>query len=200
MAEQSRPVGKAQFRVTGESEVARAGFLRIVDRRVEGEIDGEAEAFTRVVIEHPGAVVVVPVTMDGRAVLVRQYRAATDSELLEVPAGKRDVDGEAPEETARRELAEETGLRAGRLVKLAEFWNTPGFCTEYTHLYAALDLGDVGERAAVRAEEAAMTVESIALDDVDRLIANREIVDAKSIIGLLLARALVAGRFDGMTA
>jgi ADP-ribose pyrophosphatase len=189
-------VGNAAFRVTGESEVARAGFLRIVDRRVEGE----GEAFTRVVIEHPGAVVVVPVTPDGRAVLVRQYRAATDSELLEVPAGKRDVDGEAPDDTARRELAEETGLRAGRLVKLAEFWNTPGFCTEYTHLFAALDLSDVGERAAVRAEEAAMTVESVPLDDVDRLIATREIVDAKSIIGLLLARALVAGGYPGMTA
>jgi ADP-ribose pyrophosphatase len=190
----------ARFRLTGESEVARAGFLRIVDRRVEGQIDGEDEAFTRVVIEHPGAVVVVPVTSDGRAVLVRQYRAATDSELLEVPAGKRDVDGEVPEDTARRELAEETGLRAGRLVKLAEFWNTPGFCTEYTHLFAALDLSKVGERAAVRAEEAAMTVESIPLDGVDRLIATREIVDAKSIIGLLLARALVAGGYPGMTA
>jgi ADP-ribose diphosphatase len=133
-------------------------------------------------------------------VLVRQYRAATDGDLLEVPAGKRDVDGEAPEETARRELVEETGLRAGRLVKLAEFWNTPGFCTEYTHLFAALDLSDAGGRAAVDEEEAAMTLESVAFADVERLIANRELVDAKSIIGLLLARAHVAGGYEGMTA
>jgi ADP-ribose pyrophosphatase len=193
-------VGETPFRVTGEQEVARAGFLRVVDRQVEARVDGEEHTFTRVVIEHPGAVVVVPIAPDGRVVVVRQFRAATGADLLEVPAGKRDVDGEPPEATARRELEEETGLLAGRLVKLAEFWNTPGFCTEYTHLFAALDLREADGRAAVREEEAAMTVERLSFADIERMIANRELVDAKSIIGVLLARELVAGGYEGMTA
>ncbi len=77
---------------------------------------------------------------------VRQYRVAVDEEILEVPAGKRDVDGEPPEETATPRAQEEIGHRAGRMVKLAEFFNTPGFCDEHTHLYLALDLEDLGER------------------------------------------------------
>ncbi len=59
------------------------------------------------------------------------------------------MDGEPPEETARRELEEEIGYRPGRLVKLAEFYNTPGFCDEYTHLFLALDLEDLGGNDAV---------------------------------------------------
>ena len=76
------------------------------------------EAFSREVVRHPGAVSVVPLLDDGDVVLVRQYRAPLDQFLLEIPAGKRDVAGEPPEETARRELAEEVGLVAAELVPL----------------------------------------------------------------------------------
>ena len=72
--------------------------------------------------------------------MVRQYRAAVDGELLEMPAGKRDVDGEPTEVTAARELAEEVGRRAGRLELLARFYNSPGFTDELTWLYLARDL------------------------------------------------------------
>ena len=84
----------------------------------------------------------VPVIVDrcGDAFLVRQWRVATGVELLEVPAGKRDVDGEAPETTANRELEEEIGYRAGRLDLLCEFYNSPGFCDEYTYLFLATEL------------------------------------------------------------
>ena len=81
---------------------------------------------------HPGAVVVVPVDADGNALLVRQYRVAAGRDLLEVPAGKRDVPGEPPEVTASRELEEEIGRRAGRLRLLCEFFNSPGFTDEHT--------------------------------------------------------------------
>ena len=67
-------------------------------------------------------------------------------ELLEVPAGKRDVDGEAPEATANRELEEEIGYRAGRLEPLCEFYNSPGFCDEYTYLFLATELEDARAR------------------------------------------------------
>jgi ADP-ribose pyrophosphatase len=178
------------FRIVDSRVVATAGFLHITEEHVEG---GD-EAFTRMVVRHPGAVVVVPVDETGeQAILVRQFRAAVGGDLLEVPAGKRDVDGEPPEETARRELEEEIAHRPGRLVKIAEFFNTPGFCDEYTHMFAAFDLEPTEGGKAVGPEERAMTLERVPLRDVESLIAQRQLVDAKSIIGLLLTRRLLDG-------
>jgi ADP-ribose pyrophosphatase len=177
----------AEFRVVGSDTLCDAGFLQLARLRV-ASTDGEE--FDRHVVHHPGAVVVVPV-VDGEALLVRQWRVATGRALLEVPAGKRDVEGEPPEVTANRELEEEIGYVAGRLDKLCEFYNSPGFCDEYTHLFLATELEE-RTRAAVSHEEAAMTLERVALDRVDELIATGELVDAKSIIGLLLARRFLA--------
>ena len=112
-------------------------------------------------------------------------------------AAERDVDGEPPEATAGRELLEETGHTAGRIVELAQFFNTPGFCDEYTYLYAALDLDAGGAREPVGVEEHAMVLEHVALADVEGLIASGAIRDAKTIIGLLLARAHVLGEYGG---
>jgi ADP-ribose pyrophosphatase len=140
------------------------------------------------VVHHPGAVSVVPVIDDGAAVLlVRQYRAAVDRELLELPAGKRDVDGEAPEVTAGRELEEEVGQRAGRLEKLAEFLNSPGFSDEHSFVYLGLDLEPCAS-SLQGVEEEHMTVERVPLHQVPELIASGAIEDAKTIIGLCLAR------------
>jgi 8-oxo-dGTP pyrophosphatase MutT (NUDIX family) len=186
----------SDFRVVGSRTLHDAGFISLSEERVEGP---GGQSLTRHVVRHPGAVVVVPVEPDRQsALLVRQWRVATDRSLLEVVAGKRDVHGESPEATARRELEEEIGRRPGRLVELCEFYNSPGFCDEYTHLFVALDLIDADEPRAVTAEEAAMTVERVALADVDNLVASREIVDAKSIIGLLLARRYISGEYPGV--
>jgi ADP-ribose pyrophosphatase len=174
------------FRVVGTSTVATTDFLALAAVSIQGP-DGEVHQ--RSVVRHPGAVVVVPVEDDGEHVLlVRQYRAAVDGDLLEVPAGKRDVDGEAPEATAHRELEEEIGHRARVLVPLAEFYNSPGFTDEYTYLYAAVGLEALDARNTQTAEEHEMQVERVALANVPHLIATREIVDAKTIIGLTLAR------------
>lgn len=184
------------FRVTQSTRVTSVGFLSIDELVVEAP-DGEVA--TRVVVRHPGAVVVVPIVADGLgALLVHQYRAATASELLEVPAGKRDVEGEEPDATAARELEEEIGFTPGRLVKLAEFFNTPGFSDEYTHLYVALDLVDAGGPRSTSPEERHMVIEQVALADIEMLIAQRRLVDAKSIIGLLLARQYLAGAHPGI--
>ncbi len=183
-----------EFRVLSSSTLCDAGFLQLARKRVAGP---DGEEFDRHVVHHPGAVVVVPIDDDGSVLMVRQYRVAVGATLLEVPAGKRDVDGEAPEATAARELEEELGRVPGRLRKLCEFYNSPGFTDEYTYLFLATEL-EHRERAAVSAEEAAMTIERIAFADVDALIAAREIVDAKSIIGLQLARRLLAGEYPGM--
>jgi len=149
--------------------------------------DPTGATFERDVVRHPGAVSVVPVVDGQKVLMVRQYRAAVDRVLLEIPAGKRDVDGEAPEVTAARELQEEVGRRAGHLRKLAEFYNSPGFCDEHSIVFLATDLETV-DASAQGVEEQHMTVEEVALADVPGLIAAAELVDAKSIIGLALAR------------
>jgi 8-oxo-dGTP pyrophosphatase MutT (NUDIX family) len=184
--------GESGFRVVGSETLVDAGFLSLSRLHVAAS---DGEEFDRHVVHHPGAVVVVPVITNrgggSDALLVRQWRVATGRDLLEVPAGKRDVEGEAPETTANRELEEELGYVAGRLDKLCEFYNSPGFCDEYTHLFLATELEE-RTRSAVSHEEAAMTIERVPLDRVDDLIASGELVDAKSIIGLLLARQHLA--------
>jgi len=177
------------FRVLDTSTVCHAGFLTVSRKRIAAP-DGEEH--DRTVVHHPGAVVVVPVDGDD-ALMVRQYRAAVDGEILELPAGKRDVAGEPPAETAARELEEEIGRQAGRLDLLCEFFNTPGFCDEYSYLYLATQLAETA-RNAVSAEEAHMEVVRVPLADVEAMIASRAIVDAKSIIGLLLAKQHLAAR------
>jgi len=186
----------SSFQVVDTTTRWRAGFLVLDEAHV---VSRDGEEFTRSVVRHPGAVVVVPVEADGQhALLVRQFRVATAGDLLEVVAGKRDVDGESPETTAHRELEEEIGHRAKRLVKLCEFYNSPGFTDEYTHLYCALDLEQLEAPRGVTAEERVMTVERIALDEVEQKIAARELVDAKTIIGLLITRRFLAGEYPGL--
>jgi 8-oxo-dGTP pyrophosphatase MutT (NUDIX family) len=148
------------------------------------------ERFERDLVHHPGAVVVVPLVDDETVLLVRQYRVAAGRELLEVPAGKRDVPGEPTEVTAARELAEEVGRSAQRLDLLARFYNSPGFSDEFTWLYLARDLSpvDVDPQGV---EEEAMTIEEVRLADVDGLMAGGELVDAKTIIGLSLTMRYV---------
>lgn len=143
--------------------------------------------FERELVHHPGAVVVVPVTGSGGVVMVRQFRAAVGRELLELPAGKRDVEGEATEVTAQRELVEEVGRRAGHLDLLARFYNSPGFCDEHTWLYLARDLEEVPHDPQ-GAEEQHMRIEEVPLAEAPGLVERLEIIDAKSIIGLFLAR------------
>ena len=150
----------------------------------------DGSTFRRDLVHHPGAVSIVPVDDDRSVLLVRQYRAAIDADLLEIPAGKRDVEGEPPEETARRELEEEVGMRAGRLQRLAEFYNSPGFSDELSFVFLARDL-EPSEISAHSPEEKEMTIERVPLDEVPVLIRSGRLVDAKSIIGLSLARELL---------
>ncbi|WP_420637530.1 NUDIX hydrolase [Candidatus Poriferisocius sp.] len=146
----------------------------------------DGTTYQREIIRHPGAAVIVP--LEGReAIMVRQYRPAVNRHLLEIPAGKLDSPDEPPERTARRELEEEIGKQAGHLELLAVFHNSPGFCDEITHCYLATDLTDT-DRQPHSIEERHMAIERVRLDDVGALVASGELADAKSIVGLLLAR------------
>ena len=172
------------FRKVGEREVYDGPVIRLVVATFAGP---DGETFERDVVHHPGAVSVVPLSDDGEVVMVRQYRAAVDADVLEIPAGKRDVPGEAPEVTAQRELGEEVGLQAGRLELLARFHNSLGFSDEESFVFLGTELTDVpADLQGI--EEQHMSLERIRLDDVPRLIAEGALTDAKSIIGLTLAR------------
>jgi ADP-ribose pyrophosphatase len=172
------------FRRVSEQELYRGSLISLA-RGSFGAPDGSR--FERDIVHHPGAVSAVPLLeQSDEVIMVRQYRAAIDRELLEIPAGKRDVAGEPPEVTARRELVEEIGMRAGRLLPLGEFYNSPGFCDEYSFVYLALEL-EATESSLQGVEEQHMSIERIAFDAVPDLISRREIIDGKSIIGLMLA-------------
>jgi ADP-ribose pyrophosphatase len=174
---------RVPFTFVSEEVVATRSFLTLVEERFVS-VDGEE--LTRVAVRHPGAVVAVPVIGDD-VLLVRQYRTTIRRYLLEVPAGKRDVAGEDVEAAVGRELEEEIGMRPGRLVPLAEFFNTPGFCDEYTYLFLATELEPVSVSHELRAEERDMRVVRIPLSVAVRMVGDGDIVDAKTICGLLLA-------------
>ncbi|MGH9101429.1 MAG: NUDIX hydrolase [Acidimicrobiales bacterium] len=178
---------ESRFRRVGEELVHRGPLIEVVTAAVEAP---GGEVLQRQIVHHPGAVVVVPVEGDV-AILVRQYRAAIDDELLEVPAGKRDVPGEAPERTALRELAEEVGRSASRLTLLARFYNSPGFSDELSYCFLAQGLGSA-EISPQSLEEQHSTLVEVPLADVPGMIASGTIVDAKTIIGLALARQVLA--------
>ena len=174
--------------VTLSSETVFSG--RVVRLRVDTVRLPSGRTSTREVVVHPGAVAIVPLTDDARVVLVRQYRQAAGQVLLEIPAGTLE-DGEAPESCAHRELAEEVGLVAARLEPLASFYNSVGFCDELSHVFLGLDLSEV-PRDTQGLEEEHMTIERVALADVPAMIADGRLLDAKTIIGLTLARAALS--------
>lgn len=138
----------------------------------------------REVVEHPGAIALVPLLPDGRVVLVRQWRHAVGAMLLEVPAGTREPD-EPPERTAARELTEETGYTADRIIPLGPFFTAPGFCTEQIHCYLALGL-HAGN--ATPEDDEGITLEHLPLADAAIAVARGDLQDAKSIAALAMAQ------------
>lgn len=172
------------FRHVGDEPIADLARLRVVRGTFEGP---DGERFHRDVVRNQEVVAMVPLHDDGTVTLVRQYRGPIDRELLEIPAGLCDVPGEAYEDGARRELVEEVGLAADRLELVARYHPAAGFSDQFVRLYVATGLHEV-DHARQGPEEQAMTVERIALDDVDAMVADGRLADSKTIIGLLLAR------------
>ncbi|MGZ4388607.1 MAG: NUDIX hydrolase [Gaiellaceae bacterium] len=161
--------------MSGPDAVERVyeGTLIQVDLERWGDNDRE-------VVKHPGAVAIVAVDGEGRVTLVRQLREPARKRLLELPAGTLEP-GEEPLDSAKRELAEETGLHGGDWRLAGSFWTTPGFCNEHMHVYVATGVVQ-GEPATEDDEEIELVrwpVDEIA----DRL---SEIEDAKTLAGLLL--------------
>ncbi len=185
-----RPVLAVTFRRAGERTVWSGRVVSAAVLQVEGP-DGVHE---REMVHHPGAVAVVPWHGDGTITLVRQYRAALDAELWELPAGLRDVADEPPDETARRELVEEAGLRPGTLEYLVTFQNSPGFSDETVVVYLATDLTEVAHDRQ-GAEEQEMAIERVPAADALAMVVDGRITDAKTAIAVLMLAA--QGRIPG---
>ncbi|GAI48933.1 unnamed protein product, partial [marine sediment metagenome] len=131
---------------------------------------------------HSDCVAIVPIDADDNVLLVRQFRKPVEKELLEIPAGCIEP-GEEPITTVRRELREETGYLPMKVERLGGFYSSPGYCTEYLHLYLATDL----TQDQLYAEDTEnIELIRIPLGQIPELIAPGAICDAKSIVGLLL--------------
>jgi 8-oxo-dGTP pyrophosphatase MutT (NUDIX family) len=141
------------------------------------------------VVHHPGAVAVVALDGEDRVLLVRQYRHPVGKHLWELPAGLRDADGEAPLETAKRELAEEALLAAEQWSLLTTIYSSPGFCDEQVLIYLAEQLSDVArpEGFVVEHEEADMTLERVPLRDAVQRVFDGDIRNASAVAGILAA-------------
>ena len=137
------------------------------------------------IVEHTGSVVLLPIDDGGNLLFVRQYRHAAGEDLLELPAGTRD--GAEPfEECAAREIREETGLEAGALQKLGEFYLVPGYSTELMAVFLATDLKENPLQAD---EDEFLQVEKIPLKQAIDMAEQGEIQDAKSLAALGLSRS-----------
>ncbi len=143
--------------------------------------DGRETRFE--IIEHGGSVIIVPVDADGNLLFVRQYRHAAGVDLLELPAGTRDGD-EPFEECAAREIREETGMEAGKLQKVGEFFLAPGYSTEFMVVYLATDLKHNPLEAD---DDEFLELEKIPVGEAIQRAERGGIPDAKSLAALLLA-------------
>jgi ADP-ribose pyrophosphatase len=136
----------------------------------------------REMVEHPGSAVVLPITTDGDVVLIRQFRYTTGETLIELPAGLIDP-GETPEQTARRELTEETGYQAGEIELLGAAYVSPGYSQELSHFFVAIDCVSVDHEPD---EDEPVEVLHMALDDLPDMLASGEstIRNAQALLAL----------------
>jgi 8-oxo-dGTP pyrophosphatase MutT (NUDIX family) len=177
----------SRFEQTGSEIVHQGGFVTVRRATFRHE---DGEEVRREIVSHPGAVGIV-VLDDDRLWLVRQPREAVGSpDLLEIPAGKLDEEGETPLDTGKRELAEEIGKQAAEWEPLGSFYTSPGFTDEEVHLFLATGISDVAERPMVEYDER-IDVEVRPVSDIDAILAETK--DSKTLIALYILRDRLRG-------
>ena len=172
--------------VVGRRDLYRTDWvmaLRLDELRHPG---GQA-TFERLVLEHPGAVIVLALDDRRRAYCLWQYRHPAQRRFVELPAGLLDAEGEAPEETARRELREEAGLEATSWTLLGTTWSSPGITAEVMHLYLARGLREVDHDFERTHEEADMHGDWVPVDDLLAAVLDGRVGDGPLVQALLLA-------------
>jgi 8-oxo-dGDP phosphatase len=175
----------ASFRHLGDEPVHQGSIWHVVVADFESP---DGREFRRDIVRSPGSVAVVPLVFDAEGVpsvvLVRQYRPALARDVVEVPAGMRDVPGEDPAETGRRELVEEAGLAAGEISHLLDMLPSPGMTDSVCSIFLATECTHV-DHERHGPEEDHMDVLHVPLDEALAMIDRGEIVDAKTVCGLL---------------
>ena len=170
------------YRIVKSEVIFRGKVFNTILNQIEYNSGNKA---VREVAEHPGGAVVVPVTDEGKIVMVTQHRFPMNEVLLELPAGKLNKD-ENPFVCAIRELEEETGYKSENITELGSIYTTPGYSTEKLWIYLAKNLKPGSHN---REEgEYGMQVFEYSLDEVEKKITNGEIVDGKTICGIYLAK------------
>ena len=144
-------------------------------------IDPEGQEWKRAIVRHNGSAVVMPVDEGRRILLVRQYRVPAKAKVWELPAGKID-EGESALQAAKRELKEETGLRAKQWKRIAQYWASPGFLEERMNLYLATGLTQ-GE--AEWADDERIEMRWFTERELDAAVERQKIIDGKTLIGFL---------------
>lgn len=145
--------------------------------------------FGRLVLEHPGAVIVLALDDRSRVYCLWQYRHPAQRRFVELPAGLLDAEGESPEDTARRELREEAGLEAGSWTPLGSTWPSPGISGEVMHFFLAREVRGVEDDFERTHEEADMSAAWVPLDDLRAAVLDGSVGDAPLVQALLLADA-----------
>lgn len=166
-------------------QISRVLLVSSRFRVVEKKYEHGGRSHVREVVEHPGAAAIVPLLPEERVCLVRNFRPAIEATLLEIPAGTLEPN-ETPLETARRELAEETGYLAASLHELQAFYMSPGILRERMHLFVAENL----QLGSTRLDEGEIVEsEIVGWKEAMKMVADGTIQDAKTIAGLLLTDA-----------
>lgn len=159
-------------------EVVYEGAIIRVSRGDVRLVNGDVRPFD--IVEHDGGVAVVPL-LDDHVLLVRQPRIVIGRDMLEIPAGKLEGPDDDIEERAQAELGEETGYRAGRLIPAAEFYVSPGYCSERITIFIGLDLEAVGAHPEPTED---ISIVRLSLAEARRMLNERVFNDSKTIIGL----------------
>ena len=173
------------------SETLHVG--RVVALRLDEVVMPGGRVARREIVEHSGAVAILPLHDDASVVMIDQYRHAVGRRLRELPAGLLDAAGEDPVTTARRELLEEVGHTAQDWSVLVDVVASPGFSDEAVRVFLARRLVDVGRPTGGDDEEADLSVVRVPLADAVRQALAGEIVNASTVAGLLAAQAVLAG-------
>jgi ADP-ribose diphosphatase len=175
------------MKLISSKELIRTPIFHVTMDRA---LDPDGFEIKRAIVQHGGSAVMMPIDEKRRVLLVKQYRLPARQYMWELPAGRVD-EGETPLQAARRELVEETGYRARKWAKLADFYPSPGFLAEKMTIYTARDLIQ-GESTPM--EDERIETKWYAAREIDRMIQSGKIIDAKTMIGFLRWQHYLGGK------